>query len=493
MPTDTPHVESITIYQRTYQLPVLSNPTFQQLQQDIHKRGLLIKKGQRVQPKFLGLIRNKEEVGIEERFEILGKLVIDYSLLISFLKQHKNTYQDFFAELTEELKEIVTHKLNQFSEKEKKRQELERQICTDELKETLKLQQQQIFRTVLLLGKASLLMLKKVELLSKGIEKLAEDQKLQREVLANMVGSLNEYKQVYQLQEEIDKLERETIELAKVAVNLEEYLSPFLGSFQDLIDQVVMIDNDLSGTVEEIKNLAGDILGSESDLSSISGTESLSDSLLNFLVTSQEKRERLGEALEKAESTGWSLENIEIPNDCVELDSAIGSIQSHFFEQIAHWKSCLNMTDQLPQSSGIPTREIRISDIQNSNAGIDYQHLEDLLSAQKWEDANQETIRILWEAAKRGEDQNLRSQDLEKVSAEEILTINQLWLYYSDWHFGMSIQLEIYQKNRRNPNGENPDWTCPRLPDRSQLSPGCQYLQTSCPSTPSGGVRGLGN
>lgn len=75
-----------------------------------------------------------------------------------------------------------------------------------------------------------------------------------------------------------------------VAVKLEEYLSPFLGSFQELIDQVVMIDKDLSGTVEEIKNLVGDLLGAESDLLSMSGTESLSDSLLNFLVTSTSHR-----------------------------------------------------------------------------------------------------------------------------------------------------------------------------------------------------------
>ena len=61
-----------------------------------------------------------------------------------------------------------------------------------------------------------------------------------------MIGELNVYKQVYQLQLELDSLEQEAIKIAKVAINLEQYLKPIIGQFQGLIDRVVTIDGELS-------------------------------------------------------------------------------------------------------------------------------------------------------------------------------------------------------------------------------------------------------
>jgi hypothetical protein len=62
---------------------------------------------------------------------------------------------------------------------------------------------------------------------------------------------LNGYKQVYQLQLELDNLEQEAIKMAKVAINLEQYLKPIIGQFRGLIDRVVTIDGELSPSVSE--------------------------------------------------------------------------------------------------------------------------------------------------------------------------------------------------------------------------------------------------
>ena len=66
-----------------------------------------------------------------------------------------------------------------------------------------------------------------------------------------MIGELNGYKQVYQLQLELDNLEQEAIKMAKVAINLEQYLKPIIGQFQGLSDRVVTIDGELSHSVSE--------------------------------------------------------------------------------------------------------------------------------------------------------------------------------------------------------------------------------------------------
>jgi hypothetical protein len=56
---------------------------------------------------------------------------------------------------------------------------------------------------------------------------------------------------VYQLQLELDNLEQEAIKMAKVAINLEQYLKPIIGQFRGLIDRVVTIDGELSPSVSE--------------------------------------------------------------------------------------------------------------------------------------------------------------------------------------------------------------------------------------------------
>jgi hypothetical protein len=67
---------------------------------------------------------------------------------------------------------------------------------------------------------------------------------------------------------------------------------------------------------------------------------------------------------------------------------------------------------------------------------VNYTRLRDLLAAGKWEEANGETIkvvsRILW-------------GKWEDIPCEDLRTINQLWLHYSNGKFGFSVQKEIYE------------------------------------------------
>ena len=266
----------------------------------------------------------------------MERLVKDYNQLIGFLTDHKDEYRRFFLELTEEIKEVVAVKCQKLAETERKRQSLENSIGSAELRDTLRLQKQQIFRTVILVGRASLLMLKKIDLISESIQKLAEDQDTQKQVFSKMIGELNGYKQVYQLQLELDSLEKEAIEMAKVAINLEQYLKPIIGQFQGLIDRVVTIDGELSRSVSEVESLVQNILSSESAVS-FRKNENLSASLLNFLVTSEEKRGRLAIALERAEQEGWQWTEVEIPDEEIELETAIQRINNHVIERVGNF------------------------------------------------------------------------------------------------------------------------------------------------------------
>jgi hypothetical protein len=347
---------TIKLYRKTYRLPRLNRPDLLLLQDQIQERQQLIKTGKRVRSTWLGLRKKEEPLNFEETFQELERLVGDYNQLIGFLSDHKDEYRRFFLALTEEIKEVVTAKCEKLVTMERKRQALANSIGSTDLRDTLKLQKQQIFRTVILVGRASLLMLKKIDLISESIQKLAEDQDTQNQVFSKMIGELNGYKQVYQLQIELDNLEKEAIEMANVAINLEQYLKPIIGQFQGLIDRVVTIDGELSRSVTEVESLVQSILGSESGVS-FRKNENLSASLLNFLVISEEKRGRLAIALERAEQEGWQWTEVEIPDEEIELETAIQRINTHVIERVKDFSTSVVGNSPIPQPTTPPRNQ----------------------------------------------------------------------------------------------------------------------------------------
>jgi hypothetical protein len=80
-----------------------------------------------------------------------------------------------------------------------------------------------------------------------------------------------------------------------------------------------------------------------------------------------------------------------------------------------------------------------------SEKGVDYSQLCDLLAAGKWREADEETTRVMCLAAGREKEGWLRVEDMDNFPCEDLRTINQLWLHYSNGKFGFSVQKEIYQ------------------------------------------------
>ena len=80
-----------------------------------------------------------------------------------------------------------------------------------------------------------------------------------------------------------------------------------------------------------------------------------------------------------------------------------------------------------------------------SERGIDYIRLCNRLATGKWKEADQETLEVMCQAAEREEEKWLMKENIDKFPCEDLQTINQLWLYYSDGKFGFSVQKEIYE------------------------------------------------
>jgi hypothetical protein len=68
-----------------------------------------------------------------------------------------------------------------------------------------------------------------------------------------------------------------------------------------------------------------------------------------------------------------------------------------------------------------------------------YERLQKLLVAGEWKVADQETARVM-----KGEKGFLNDDDIKNFSCEDLRTIDQLWVKYSNGRFGFSVQKNIW-------------------------------------------------
>nr|WP_255515518.1 GUN4 domain-containing protein [aff. Roholtiella sp. LEGE 12411] len=74
----------------------------------------------------------------------------------------------------------------------------------------------------------------------------------------------------------------------------------------------------------------------------------------------------------------------------------------------------------------------------------DYHQLRDLLEKKAWQEADQETVRIILQVAKRQKEGSLKAKDLKNFSCSDICMIDQLWIEASQYQFGFSVQRNIW-------------------------------------------------
>ena len=81
-----------------------------------------------------------------------------------------------------------------------------------------------------------------------------------------------------------------------------------------------------------------------------------------------------------------------------------------------------------------------------SERRVNYKRLEDFLAAGDWENADLETEDTLLEIAERRVDRWLDIHSVRRLPCLDLLTIDRLWVHYSNGRFGLSVQQRIYQE-----------------------------------------------
>ncbi|OYQ67236.1 hypothetical protein B9G53_02480 [Pseudanabaena sp. SR411] len=79
-----------------------------------------------------------------------------------------------------------------------------------------------------------------------------------------------------------------------------------------------------------------------------------------------------------------------------------------------------------------------------SAKGIDYRKLERLLKAKEFRNADELTTSIMLNISDREKEFWLDIKHIKDFPSEDLLTIDQLWVRYSDGKFGFSVQKEVW-------------------------------------------------
>jgi hypothetical protein len=86
-----------------------------------------------------------------------------------------------------------------------------------------------------------------------------------------------------------------------------------------------------------------------------------------------------------------------------------------------------------------------------------YQQLEEYLSRQQWREADEETYRLMITTVGKEEGQYFYASDLINFPCEDLRTLDQLWVQYSNGKWGFSVQKQIWQECG-SPMEDNDDW-----------------------------------
>ncbi|AFZ61367.1 GUN4 domain protein (plasmid) [Anabaena cylindrica PCC 7122] len=95
-----------------------------------------------------------------------------------------------------------------------------------------------------------------------------------------------------------------------------------------------------------------------------------------------------------------------------------------------------------------------------SEKGIDYTDLQHLLENLQWQKADAETRFILQKIGNVVNSNYLNADDIFQLSCRDLQTIDTLWLYYSNCHFGLTVQYQLWQESKQELNlfGEWVGW-----------------------------------
>lgn len=447
--------KKIAIYEQSYQLPVFQNRRVKNFQKKIKERRKLIQEGIRYYYYFGKIVKRKEKVTQQEIFIEIQLLVKDYSFLINGLESYQDSYYYFLLQLSDNLKALFAQKYQELKILDYERIKLEiKNNDNQKILNQLKLEKKENVRAILLLGKTSFLMLEKTKLLGEGVKKLAEDTQKQKQIIQAIIQELKIHEELNDYQLKSQRVRQEIADLAQNVIGFETCLQDYFAPFQLLIEEVIKVDEEFYATVGEIKYLVDNIFQPQPNSLELEDSETVSEFFLNFMVTGYEKQTRLKDVFLHSQSNApLSLES-ETLEQFIPLEQTINKLSNYLSAQFDHQRQFLpTQLSPQPHQQNIQKPDLQkvLKNTKNTpailtqeDANFDYNQLRDFLRDHQWQAADRQTTQLLLKILGKAYWNEVYPEDINHFPCLELKKIDQLWLHYSNGHFGFSIQQTIW-------------------------------------------------
>jgi myosin heavy subunit len=210
-------------------------------------------------------------------------------------------------------------------------------------------------------------------------------------------------------------------ELRNARTELQETQNNFLVTVQTLHTEIQTLKSQLRETQEKLET-----------------SEQITTETKSNLSQATDEIEKLKAMLNEPQA------NTQIIQELAEIKAQISQLQTHIQqpEQPTIVQALSNLKLQLSQL----TDELTLV---SHASGMDYRNLQQLLSAQNWQDADKETYSLMLKISERENVCWLDDGDIIKFPRYDLRIINQLWVRYSDGKFGFSIQKQILQNHKQ--------------------------------------------
>jgi DNA repair exonuclease SbcCD ATPase subunit len=211
-------------------------------------------------------------------------------------------------------------------------------------------------------------------------------------------------------------------ELRIARTELQETQNHFLVTFQSLQTEIQSLKSELHQMQEKLENSEQAATEAKINLSKAT------DEIQNLKAMINEPQA-----------------NAQIIQELAQIKEQISQLQFHI-QQPEEQQPILQILSNLQLQLSELADELTLV---SHASGIDYRNLQQLLSAQKWQDADKETYSLMMKISDCEQQGWLDDGRIRQFPRYDLQIINKLWVKYSDGKFGFSIQKQIFQNHNK--------------------------------------------
>ena len=155
------------------------------------------------------------------------------------------------------------------------------------------------------------------------------------------------------------------------------------------------------------------------------------------------------------------------------VNIASRGLDNEAIDEIVKLKLKLKQSTSTVDESGLIAKSIDSVRL-ISERSINYQPLRDLVAMGKWEEADQETLRIMLLITNRLSKGWLTAKSIREFPCKDLYTIDQLWVTASSGKFGFSVQIKVWETcNQPTSSGKGWDRFCMEVGWKNGVDQGC--------------------